>query len=174
VLVRSRRRAHRGGRSAEGKTHAIFARRQLEHGDNLSQRTFRLRQVTQLRSFGVGAGADMDDCFALFSGAKAEPSAPTLPGAENVTCDMLGSKNTPISMRTVRLYSIGEFMHLLVLIRPSKVDAAALATLLSALCRSSPSRLSLTTFVVNLSRAAGVHSGWLYLSLTVSWRLPGK
>jgi hypothetical protein len=119
----------------------------LEHGDNLSQRTFRLRQVTQLRSFGVGTGADVDDCFALFSGAKAEPSAPAVLGAENVTCDMFGSKDTPISMRTVRLYSIGEFMRLLVLICPSKVDAAALATLLSALCRSSPLRLSLTIFV---------------------------
>jgi hypothetical protein len=64
----------------------------LEHGDNLSQRTFRLRQVTQLRSFGVVTGADMDDCFALFSGAKAEPSAPTLPGAENIACDMLWLK----------------------------------------------------------------------------------
>jgi len=76
----------------------------------------------------VGTGAAMDDCFALFSGAKTEPSAPTLPGAENVTCDMLGSKDTPLSMRTVRLYSISEFMRLLALICPSKVDAAALAT----------------------------------------------
>jgi hypothetical protein len=124
---------------------AIFARRQLEHGDNLSQRTFRLRQVTQLRNFGVGTGADIDDCFALFSGAKAEPSTPALPGAENGTCDMLGSKDTPLSMRTVRLYSIGVFMLLLALTCPSKAGAAALADVtLFALCRSLSLRLTLS------------------------------
>jgi hypothetical protein len=55
VVARSRRRAQRGGRSLAGNTQAIFARRQLEHGDSLSQRTLRLRQTTQLRSFGVHA-----------------------------------------------------------------------------------------------------------------------
>lgn len=34
-----------------GKTQAILARQQVEHGDSLSHRTFRERHITQLRSF---------------------------------------------------------------------------------------------------------------------------
>jgi hypothetical protein len=90
----------------EGKTHAIFARRQLEHGDNLSQRTFRERHTTQLRGFGADEFdlelelellilvADMGE-LAFFS--EGEAKAPALTGgvgAENVTggtchCDMV-------------------------------------------------------------------------------------
>lgn len=82
---RSRRRAHLGGRSSEGTTQAILARRQLEHGEALSQRTFRRRQMRQLRSLGLGAETDADaDAGALvtvaptdvacFSDTEAEPS----------------------------------------------------------------------------------------------------
>jgi hypothetical protein len=79
----------------------------------------------------------MDDCFALFSGTKAEPSTPALPEAANGTCDMLGLNDTPLSLQTVRLHSIGVFMLLLAPTCPSKVGAAALADVtLSALCRS--------------------------------------
>ncbi len=88
---RSRRRAHLGGRSVEVSTQAIFARRQFEHGDCLSQRTLRLRHVTQLRSFGVGFGVGFgpeDGVFvevgelALFSASKAET-------VTSGRCDML-------------------------------------------------------------------------------------
>lgn len=87
LVRRSRRRAHLGGRSSEGKTQAILARRQLEHGDTLSQRTLRRRQTAQLRNFGVGAerdaaagagaaaGAAVDD-VAFFSEGDAEPLGP--------------------------------------------------------------------------------------------------
>lgn len=112
LVTRSRRRAHRGGRSPEGNTHAILARRQVEHGDNLSQRTFRLRQTTQLRSFGAGAGVDAEAAtgtgsdagigtdpepvdLALFSEAEGESAGPGLPDAENVAggiCDMLWTR----------------------------------------------------------------------------------
>lgn len=62
ALVRwSRRRAHLGGRSLDGTTHSMLARRQLEHGDSLSQRTLRLRHTTQLRGLrGRDASADGD------------------------------------------------------------------------------------------------------------------
>lgn len=52
---------------------AIFPRRQFEHGDSLSQRTFRARHTAQLRRFGpgvragVGAGAGADG--SLLTGA---------------------------------------------------------------------------------------------------------
>lgn len=46
--------AHLGGRSSDGETQAIFARRQLEHGDCLSHRTLRVRHTMQLRLFGLG------------------------------------------------------------------------------------------------------------------------
>lgn len=36
----------------------MLARRQLEHGETLSQRTFRRRQVVQLRDFGLSAEMD--------------------------------------------------------------------------------------------------------------------
>ena len=59
--------------------HVIFARRQLEQGDNLSQRTFRVRHTTQLRSFGEGAGGGTDKLLladardvAVFSEGEAE------------------------------------------------------------------------------------------------------
>ena len=53
--MRSSRRAHRGGLSREGKTQAMPARRQFEHGDVLSQRTLRERHVTQLRGLACVA-----------------------------------------------------------------------------------------------------------------------
>jgi hypothetical protein len=56
--VRSSRRAHRGGRSFEGKTQGMPARRQLAQGFSLLQRTLRVLQMTQLRGM---------------SGAEAEP-----------------------------------------------------------------------------------------------------
>jgi hypothetical protein len=75
LALLARPRAHLGGRSSEGKTQAMFARRQLEHaGDCLSQRTFRLRHTTQLRDFDpLDAGARADDgVLALFSEPEAE------------------------------------------------------------------------------------------------------
>jgi hypothetical protein len=104
LATRSRRRAHLGGRSVDGKTQAIFARRQLEHGDSLSQRTFRERHLTQLRSFGAGAGAGADELLppdagdvAFFSEAKAEAQAeaPALTGG---TCAMVASDNRHCSL----------------------------------------------------------------------------
>ena len=56
ALARSRF-AQRGVRSTEGTTQGISARRQLEHGDCLLQRTFRWRQVTQLRGFDAAVDA---------------------------------------------------------------------------------------------------------------------
>jgi hypothetical protein len=61
----------------DGKVQAILARRQLEHGDCLSQRTLRLRHTTQLRNFGLGAGADEGSLanggeVALLSGCEAD------------------------------------------------------------------------------------------------------
>jgi hypothetical protein len=61
----------------------MFARRQLEHGDRLSQRTLRVRQTTQLRDCKAVGLADDDPLsetgeLALFSGADAEPSIETL------------------------------------------------------------------------------------------------
>ncbi len=44
----------------DGKTQAILARRQLEHGDCLSQRTFRVRHTVQDRGFVAGAGPGAD------------------------------------------------------------------------------------------------------------------
>ena len=73
LVYRSRRRAHLGGRSVDGRTHAIFARRQFEHGDFLSQRTLRLRHTTQLRNFAV------DRELALFSEPKAEAADAVAP-----------------------------------------------------------------------------------------------
>lgn len=82
LVRRSRRRAHLGGRSSEGNTQAILARRQLEHGDVLSQRTFRRRQTAQLRDFGLSAETDAGPAraaagvdVAFFSEAGAEPLA---------------------------------------------------------------------------------------------------
>src|SRR6201999_23238 len=89
---RSRRRAHLGGRSVDGKTHAILARRQFEQGDNLSHLTFRARHTTQLRNFGADAGVDdiLEGAkrFASFSEPAAGLSAKT---GSLATCDMLRS-----------------------------------------------------------------------------------
>ena len=77
--MRSSRRAHLGGRLLEGKTQSMLARRQLEHGDNLSQRTLRLRQTTQLRSFDGGAGEAADgeaEDLACSSEVEPEDRAP--------------------------------------------------------------------------------------------------
>jgi hypothetical protein len=93
-------RAHLGGRLVDGKTQAMFAWRQLEHGDCLSQRTLRLRHTTQLRNFSAGAGADDRvladaDEVAFFSELKAEAPPSALPGGVATdtvaagTCDML-------------------------------------------------------------------------------------
>lgn len=85
----------------DGKTHATFARLQLEHGDCLSQRTLRLRHTTQLRNFDASAGVDdggLADAseLALFSEPKAKAPALAFPGeaADPVaanTCDILQS-----------------------------------------------------------------------------------
>lgn len=47
----------RGARPGGGKTQSMPARTQFEHGDRLLHRTFRRRQVIQLRALGIsGAG----------------------------------------------------------------------------------------------------------------------
>ncbi len=83
----------------DGKTQATFARLQLEHGDCLSQRTLRLRHMTQLRNLEASAGAD-DGVLAevaFFSEPKAEAAALAFPGEVPTdpvtasTCDMLQS-----------------------------------------------------------------------------------
>ena len=97
LVRRSRRRAHLGGRSVDGKTQATFARLQLEHGDCLSQRTLRFRHMTQLRNFDASVGVDdgvLADAseLAFFSEPKAK--APALEAADPVTaniCDILQS-----------------------------------------------------------------------------------
>lgn len=60
----------------------MFARRQLEHGESLSQRTLRERQTTQLRGL-VAAVCGAIASLALFSGPGTDESA------AGVTCDML-------------------------------------------------------------------------------------
>ncbi|KAF3390312.1 hypothetical protein F1880_009099 [Penicillium rolfsii] len=45
----------------------MFARRQFEQGDCLSQRTFRVRHTTQLRGFGVRPAPDVDADGASFA-----------------------------------------------------------------------------------------------------------
>ena len=89
------------------------ARRQFEHGDVLSQRTLRVRHVTQLRGLACAAApvapplrGEKDPtlavavalALALFSGEAADP--PKSPGGvEDVnsvsdgTCDMVGSSD---------------------------------------------------------------------------------
>jgi hypothetical protein len=52
-------RGRRGARPGAGKTHWMWARRQLEHGISLSQRTLRRLHVTQLRGFKAGPLPDM-------------------------------------------------------------------------------------------------------------------
>ena len=95
LVTRSSRRAHLGGRLFDGKTQAMLARRQVEHGDCLSQRTFRLRQTMQLRNFGARGGpedrvvADVDE-LAFFS--EVEADVPTLAGmvTDAVTAGIFG------------------------------------------------------------------------------------
>jgi hypothetical protein len=65
----------------------MFARRQFEHGDSLSQRTLRLRHTTQLRNLDAMGGPPWQaGALAFFSE----------PGVESATGDMLhvGSVNT--------------------------------------------------------------------------------
>lgn len=108
LVRRSRRRAHRGGRLVDGVTQAIFALRQLEHGDCLSQRTLRLRHTTQLRNFDDGAGADNRvpaDAgeVAFFSELEAEAPtpvpAPAVPGG--VATDTVAASSCDISIVVV-------------------------------------------------------------------------
>lgn len=61
---------------------AILARRQLEHGDRLSQRTFRVRHTTQLR------GCANEGDVAFFSEGEAE-EAPVLAGGVAVTAEIV-------------------------------------------------------------------------------------
>ena len=99
----------------DGKTQARFALRQVEHGDSLSQRTFRVRHTTQLRSFGAGAGVDagtgagadkllVPDAGDVAYFSEAEAKVPALAGsvaAEIVTggtCDMVESDNRHCSL----------------------------------------------------------------------------
>jgi hypothetical protein len=71
---------------------AIFARRQFEQGDCLSQRTFRLRHTTQLRGLRVrpAPGVDADGShfakgdLALFSALEAEAPATVALDSETV------------------------------------------------------------------------------------------
>lgn len=88
MLRRSRRRAHLGGRSGDEKTQAIFARRQFEHGDCLSQRTLRLRHTMQLRNFDDDELLADTAEVAFFSEFESEAPAGTVTAA---TCDMLQS-----------------------------------------------------------------------------------
>ena len=75
----------------DGKTQVIFARRQFEHGDCLSQRTLRLRHTIQLRNFG--AHAVVDDGVLVDTGEVAffsELAPEAVTGAvAAVVCDML-------------------------------------------------------------------------------------
>jgi hypothetical protein len=91
----SKLRAHLGGPSVEGTTHAIPARRQFEQGDLLSQRTLRERQVMQLRGL-VPAG------WRTGSGAVTYAGGPALMSEENRPCSIVGLKWVGFSP-TVRL-----------------------------------------------------------------------
>jgi len=86
ALLRCRRRAQRGGRSVEGTTQSTCARRQVVQGERLSQRTFRRRQITQLRFFGVVTHEDGVELVAIVVApsidAEAEPAAPTRPSPD--------------------------------------------------------------------------------------------
>lgn len=88
----------------DGKTQAIFARRHLEHGDSLSQRTFRVLHAIQLRSC-----ADEGDVIFFPEGEAKE--APALAGGAGVaaeivtggTCDMMdGNRRTDSVLRVLR------------------------------------------------------------------------
>lgn len=115
---RSRRRAHLGGRSVDGYTQGMLALRQFEQGDDLSHRTLRRRQTTQLRGFcgaetgaargdGMAACADDDAAevgvLACFSEAEAEtrPKPSGLPPVD----DMLGTHAQHTHMRDEAPYS---------------------------------------------------------------------
>jgi len=98
----ARRRAHFGGQSVDGTIQAMFARRQLEHGNCLSQRTLRLRHTTQLRSFDAGVDEVLADAseVAVFSELEAEAAIATVTAD---TGDMLRSSHG-------RSYQPGRFM----------------------------------------------------------------
>lgn len=94
--MRSKRRAHLGGRSVGGKIQAMFARRQFEHGDCLSHRTLRARHTTQERNFGAEVLVGAVDGFigdasdiASFSGLEARSCPESLTAA---SCDMSQSE----------------------------------------------------------------------------------
>lgn len=72
----------------DGMTQAMFARRQLEHGDSLSQRTFRVRHTTQLRSFCAGAGAGADIGLPAEAGEVVLFSVPVLADPEAIAADI--------------------------------------------------------------------------------------
>lgn len=96
---RSSRRAHLGGLSLDGNTQAIFARRQLEHGEVLSQRTLRRRQMTQLRNFGAAGGELVVVVVvgvACFSEGEAEPTAAPVVGLGSMLLMLLCVSATEI------------------------------------------------------------------------------
>ena len=67
----------------------MLARLQLEHGDFLSHRTFRVRHIMQLRSFGTELEADADALvaanLAFSSDGEAEATAKAGGAADIVT-----------------------------------------------------------------------------------------
>ena len=66
---------------------AIFARRQFEHGDCLSQRTLRARHTWQLRPFDAAlGGSESSGGFAVFSEADAEVSVGMMDADDGVRC----------------------------------------------------------------------------------------
>lgn len=77
-------RGLRGARPGAGKTHWMWALRQLPHGINLSHLTFRRRHVTQLRGFSADEGVADGSSVMGPEGAKAELGGPAL-GAAGVT-----------------------------------------------------------------------------------------
>ena len=154
LVRRTRRRAHLGGWSVDGKIQAIFAERHLEHGDCLSQRTLRVRHRRQLRNFGASAGADdviLADAgeVAFFSEPKAEAPAIALSGEDVTdpvtasTCDILQSDNQRYdSGRLVVILS--SLLTPVWLYKEADVRLFLLPTLVPVLCQRVPS--SLTSF----------------------------
>lgn len=117
LVRRSRRRAHLGGRSVDGKIQATFARLQLEHGDCLSQRTLRWRHMTQLRNFDASAGVDggvleLADSgeVAFFSEPKAKAPALTLALAGELANDPTTASPCDILQSGHMRYCIGRLM----------------------------------------------------------------
>ena len=90
----------------------MFARRQLEQGDNLSQRTLRFLQTMQLRSFVVEADGVADELLladsgdlALFSEGQVEaPALVDCITSETVTggtCDMMKDRTVDSVLRVL-------------------------------------------------------------------------